>query len=246
MNTAPNRELATRIAEGLPGTLPLPPEATEVSTDPSAGKLAQPFSYPATPQLVSVHRFWRLSGTPSAAIKWLEAHPPSGSKITMGGTSGVGDHVTAWDVGYTFPPVPGRISSEELQVTVTQAEGAGTALLADGQVVWVIPRPASERIPGGVRVIDVTASDPPRHIHFAGTIKSAAAIRRIVTLIEGLERPGEGARHCPAFEGATVELGSGVRRGARLLRVSVRVKASAKGSRCGCMASGSPSLKTAD
>jgi hypothetical protein len=230
VNSAPNRELAAAIAQHLLGTLVLPAEATESSTDPSvSGLLGHRESAPATPQLTGAHRFWRIPGAPAAMLNWLKAHPPAGSEISGSGSSGraspelkaylekhrpapapiedlPGYTTLTWWVEYSFPEVPGRISSVALQADVAEAAGGGTALRADSEVVWAIPRPASEHIPARIRLVEAVVNESARHVHIARAFRSPGVIRGIIATVERLERQGAGACVPPAFEGEEVEL----------------------------------------
>ena len=230
INAAPNRELAATIAQHLLGTLVLPAQAAEAATDPSAGGLlAHNEGFPATPQLVTAHRFWRVPGSPTSVLAWLKTHIPAGAKRSGEGSIGKtspelnaylekhrpppkpiedlpGYTTLTWWVGYSFPEVPGLISYEMLQAAVAQATGGGTALRADSGVVWLIPRPASERIPTGIRVLDVKLDEPRRHLHVARVMRSPAAIHELVAHIERLDRGGGGVCVPPASEGDEVEL----------------------------------------
>ena len=46
---------------------------------------------------------------------------------------------------------------EQLLVAALPAEGGGTALRAQGQVVWFPVRPPSERLPSGVKLIQIVS-----------------------------------------------------------------------------------------
>lgn len=84
-------------------------------------------------------------------------------------------------------------------VVATAAEGGGTALRADGQVIWAVPRAPSEHIPTGVSEISVHASASlPAPLSLSQTISDPQSVQQVIALIESLHPPGGGFRSCPA------------------------------------------------
>jgi hypothetical protein len=214
--TAPTSPLAARrIAPSILEKVRLPRGAIRARTDPSGGALARPAVDPVTPNLVDLHRFWRVPGDAGQVFTWIEAHPPPGSKRTMTVTAVGGARVRS--VGFSFvPPSWGGAPSETLLVTVAAARGGGSALRADAQVVWLRRRPATERIPAGVR--SITVSEPGLHGQPSGrwTVADAARVRRAVSLIDGLPAAQPGVVACPNDTGRYITLAFGSRTGADL------------------------------
>ena len=205
---APTKSAARVVAQRMLGLLKPPPGATPTSADPSEAKLlGQAPQRQATPNRVDVHAFWRAPGDPQSVIAWVRAHSPGGSAPNLEGESGnFFSDGTASFVGFPFTPVPGAFSYRELIVSVSAARGGGTAMRADAQVVWLVRRPVSERIPAGVRA--VTISD--RHITGTSpgpwTVTDHARVHRIVALVDALPAAQPGAVACPADSGPIVTL----------------------------------------
>jgi hypothetical protein len=205
-----NKRAAHRDVRRLMGRLVLPPGATVASRDPGEGVgLATAESEPATSTLVDVHRFWRVPGAPSAALAWFQAHVPAGSSLgTSGTSSGPGYVVNV--LGFDFPAVTGVLESRELAVSITAARGGGTAVRADAEDVWYLPRPSSERVPAGVQLIDVnvTRLNPSNGSRSTSTmtVSTAAAVKKVVSLVNALPRAQPGAFSCPVDFGPDVTL----------------------------------------
>lgn len=181
---AGNRAAARAEAPALLGRLALPPGAAASATEPAGdgGQLAQPFTRPATPNLVDVHGWWTAPGRPDAVLAYVRAHPPSGSRPSLRG---------AGLQGFGWRPRRGVLSTRELVVQAVALPGGSTGVRADAEVVWIAPRPARERIPAGITRLRVTA----RHRH---TVSAARRIRRVVHLLNGLPLAQPGAVNCPA------------------------------------------------
>lgn len=107
-----------------------------------------------------------------------------------------------WGVHLSFPEVRGRFATRTLLIEVAAAEGGGTALRADAQVIWTHPAAPRERIPSGVRSVLVTAHDQEHRVSFRHIVRDRATVRRLVALVERLKLapPVSGSmRSCPAF-----------------------------------------------
>jgi len=198
---------ARSAATGLLDDLVLPAGARQVSSDPSRGALlARPGTRPATPDLIDVHRFWVLPGDPARVIRWMQAHAPARARLTQTGSlvqagfAGRGGRTLSSYVAFAFPALAGRFSSEELVLETAATGGAGTALRADAQIVWVTPRPASERIPAGVREIDITRARRGQAPSQSIAVTDPEGVREVVSMLDGLATvPPTGAVACPAI-----------------------------------------------
>ena len=140
-----------------------------------------------------------MPGEPEVVAAWIEAHVPAGARLSgYGDSTGLG--VMRWFAGFRFPVnEPDVISSEELAFEAIAAEGGGTALRADGEVIWTLPRAASEHIPDGIAAISVrAAASQPAPVSVSQTITEAASVQEVIALIEGLHPPGGGFELCPA------------------------------------------------
>lgn len=153
---AAHKAAARRAATRLLADTPLPPGALAAASDPSRSRAeAQPPERPGTPNLVDVHGFWRVPGTPTAVLAWTEAHPPPGGSRDAGGASGTSSGpVSSWD-GYAFAPVARVISYRAVLIEVARAVGGGTALRVDGQAIWLRLRSGLDWVPAGVRAVAI-------------------------------------------------------------------------------------------
>lgn len=92
----------------------------------------------------------------------------------------------------------GKLAQREVIIAVAAAEGGGTALRADAQVIWTRPESSREHVPSGVRDVLVKARDPEHHVSFERTVRDRAKVKRLEWFVEGLlpaPRPG-GKQHC--------------------------------------------------
>lgn len=188
--------VAEAEAQKLLGELALPEGAARVDSEQG---LVGPESRPATTQLADADRHWHVPGEPRTVIAWIEAHVPPGARLSEHGEASGPGGVAKWFGAFSFPgDEPEAISSEELTFEAIPAEGGGTALRADGQVIWTVPRPSSEHIPAGVSAISVRATaSVPTPVSVSQTISESAAGRKIIAVVEGLKPPGGGTTLCP-------------------------------------------------
>lgn len=198
---ASNQAFAQMEAARLLGQVPLPAGATPASGDASvSGTLGYSSSgEPATADGVDYHRFWTLPGDPQTQIRWIKDHPPAGARIMSTGVGGSPGAQT-WSVTFEFPAVPGRTSDELLGVGMADAKGGGTAMRADGTVVWLIPRPANEVVPPGTRKVAVFIQRLGRRAIPVNTVTASAKVQRLVEFIDSLDLEQPGARSCPGNE----------------------------------------------
>jgi hypothetical protein len=206
-SAASNAQAARSAARGLLNDLALPAGARQVFSDPSRGALlARPGTRPATPDLIDLHRFWVLPADPARVIRWMQAHAPARARLAgtgslvQAGFGGRGGRTLSSYVAFAFPALAGRVSSEELVLDTAATGGAGTALRADAQVVWVTPRPASERIPAGVREIDITRARRGQTPSLSIAVTNPERVREVVSMIDRLATvPPTGTVACPAI-----------------------------------------------
>jgi hypothetical protein len=180
------RALAYRAAARIDAArelslLRLPNGARRVSSDPSVGRwFAGPhFGGPGTPNLVDRHGFWRVPGLPDAVYAWIVAHKPRGSFFS--GCSCVGG--TPYYLTYAYPSRRWGVDQRAVQIGVDAARGGGTAVRADGQAVWLLPRPGWLRIRSATRVT-ISISAPPAS--GATTLVSRRKLEAIAHLIDRL------------------------------------------------------------
>jgi hypothetical protein len=205
-----NLQAARRDARRLLAKVSLPAGAVVAAEDPSSGHaLAKVETYPVTPALIDVRRFWVVPEAPGPLIAWLRGHRPAGS--TLNETEGPGcctPELEATSLGFEFPAVAGVLESRELLVTVANAPGGKAAVRADAQDIYWVPRPRWEKVPAGVHQLDLRVV---RLNEFTGktstsnyTVSAARTISRIVSMVDALPAGQPGTEACPADVGPTV------------------------------------------
>jgi hypothetical protein len=200
---ASHRQRAVADAARIMASFPRPPGAVRTGLIAS---LTGPGERPATPDLASVTRWWRVPGRPPSVLAWIRAHLPSG--FTPDGT---GRGNGSWIDTFALPAVPGVLTQRELVVLAVPFEGQ-TAIRVDAQVVWLPARPAAERVPPDAAVVTVTPvfglnpSPRAKRLDRAFTVTNPAKVARIVAVVNGLTRFPDGTFSCPAEFGAQMRL----------------------------------------
>jgi len=88
--------------------------------------------------------------------------------------------------------VRGRLGTRQLVITAAPLPDGSTGLRADAQVVWLLARPAAERIPR--RIVRVRVQ---LHGVSSTTIVDRAKIGRVVRLLDSLPAAQPGSFNCP-------------------------------------------------
>jgi hypothetical protein len=180
-----------------------------------------------TTDVATATRWWRVPGQPQARLAWVRAHLPAGFTWVGSAGSAAGGYSPAepsesWTDIFALSPVPGVLTQRQLVVTAVSYRGQ-TALRTDAQVAWLPTRPASERIPSGVRAVTVTpVFGLNRHANLdrldhAFTVTDPATVARIVALADGLTVYPPGVHPCPADFGGAMRLAFLARPGGRVL-----------------------------
>jgi hypothetical protein len=207
---ARNARVARRDVRRLLAKLVLPAGATLTAHNPGGVALASASSVPVSSALIDAHRFWRVAGEdPAAVLSWFRAHVPADSSLTTSGSgSGPGFQFSA--LGFSFPDITGVLDSRELSVTIAAAPGGGTAIRADAQDVYWIPKPKWERVPAGVQQIDVNVQrldqSTGKTTTTSQTVTNASQIATIISLVNALPPAQPWILFCPADFGPTVTL----------------------------------------
>jgi hypothetical protein len=199
------RSSARIAAQRVLAKLQLPSGAMRSQADPSASELATPVSRPGTPDLVDLHSFWRVPDDQFSVLEWIRDHPPAGSKLREQGTSGRNGSIDSQWVGFSFVGFPTEWLSETLLVTVAAARGGGTAVRADAQVVWLLKRAASERIPARARAVIASERTAFRR-QGPWSVADVARVKRAVSVIDALPVVQPGWFSCPGDNGPIATL----------------------------------------
>jgi hypothetical protein len=202
---------AVADAARIIASFPVPPGAVRSGRAP-VPVLGAPPQWPATPDLVTVTRWWTAPGKPRAVLAWVAAHVPAGFTLTGQGSEGRGSAGDAWLDMFDLPAVPDVLTKRSLLVEVT-SDGARTAVRADAQVSWLPPRPASERIPPGATVVTLAlvpgfgpgpgrklSAEPPV------TITDPVKVAGIAAVVDRLSLYPPGEFSCPEDSGSGIRL----------------------------------------
>jgi hypothetical protein len=203
-----NAQAAQSDAASLLASLNLPPGAQQQTAEPAGddGTLASPSSSPATPNLVDDHAWWVVPETTQAVLQYVKDHPPPGSSPGFSGGSVVPGKPTVTASGFQWPAIPGQLSIRWLIVAVAQLTDGSTGVRADSEVVWITPRPPSERIPATARRVVVTDSRGGTLVQGPITITSRAMVAKLVSLLNRLPAWQPGVYSCPADFGWRIRL----------------------------------------
>jgi hypothetical protein len=146
------------------------------------------------------HAWWTVPGEPQSVIDAIEADPPPGA--TQDGTGSAGNVKTGTselEVDYQGPPVAGMLGARLLRVTVTSLGRRLTGVLAESQSVWIVPRPASDRIPAATRIVQISSAVPGAADDGSLTITPGAQVGSIVALVNRLPLVQPGVTSCPGL-----------------------------------------------
>lgn len=180
-----NRAAAEEDARHLLEGLRVPPGATFSPTEPVGASplLDKPPTRELTKQ-IELTSWWTVPGEPGETLAWIKANPPEESALTGGGgiVTLEGDRVEY--AQFLWPLVPSVLRRRSLLATVGSGSSGTTTLRVDAQVVWFVPRPASERIPRSARFLEVVETRRRRDRKLA--VVRGRAVRRIVVLINSL------------------------------------------------------------
>jgi hypothetical protein len=186
-----------------------PPGASPSSVEPAGdgGQLAaSTFNAPDTTTTTS---WWLVTASTSQVLSYLQANPPAGSQVSFSEVFAPASTAPR-AVGFRWPEVPRARGALELEVKTVQLPNGVAGLLVRATGRWLRPRPLSEVVPSGARLLRVTVlaraprNRPPQK---PLTITDRAAIERVVTLLNALpvQQP-TGPEPCPAGLGISLRM----------------------------------------
>jgi hypothetical protein len=205
-----NRRAARVDAASLVTKLKLPGGATSVSSEPAHdnGYLHPMPELESSFANATAHAWWTVPGDPRSVLDAIRANRPTGARQDGSG-SGHNNKTgsSEIDVQFRWPPVAGVLGERLLEVTVTSIGRGLTGALAESQSVWIVPRPASERIPSATRIIQITSAVPGAADGGRLTVARDAQVQSIVALVNRLPIVQPGATACPALiDGKTITM----------------------------------------
>ena len=185
---AQNHQAALRDGSQLLKHTPLPSAARPSSTEPAGdqGVLSGPAFRIGITNLVYAHAWWTVNEPQAGRVfKFEKSSQPKNA--TPDTTCGPMDQAPHWTcVSWIFPPRPGVLGTRELIVKMVGLGHGTTGIRADTEVQWIVPRPASERVPHRVHVIQVVERVPGKAASFSTVLTQASQVHRVVELTNQL------------------------------------------------------------
>jgi hypothetical protein len=153
-----SRAQAAALAASMLSRLVLPAGARREPARPLPRSLRQPGQIIGALHFVDLIRIYRLPMPMAQAAAFLQAHTPTGLKVSSTGGGELRGVPTSQDVGDVPRRLPSYIDAAELFYTVVPADGDAAALLRlDAQVIWYPARSAAEYIqPASFRSVSIT------------------------------------------------------------------------------------------
>jgi hypothetical protein len=188
---AGHRRLAESKATALLAGVALPAGATPTTSasGDQTGSLARIGARTAF-DVAAARRTWTVPESAASAAAFLRAHPVPGSRLTNPGAApGISLVFSARDL-------PPGLSAGRIGITVVAESPHAAVIHADVAVTWVVPRPASEVVPAGARVVDIYRGKPG-HAPGISLKVTDPQLTKIRTLIDALPTVQPGTVHCP-------------------------------------------------
>jgi hypothetical protein len=146
-------------------------------------------------EAASIHRFWTVRAPLKTVSAFVRAHR----------LHGFGHFGALWftgkphylSMGSSWPAAPDSIPRRYFSVTVVALPHI-TVLRVDARVVWVYPRSPSEKVPSGVRMIDIHI--PQRNRVRIVRVLNGAKLTRIIRWFDALPISPPGV-HVPCLGG---------------------------------------------
>jgi hypothetical protein len=196
------RVLALAVARSLLGALRVPSDAILPGSPPRSSPIRSAPPTSSSPNLVDLHRIWRVRGSVREVLAAVRRSHPVGMTVNGGGSAGEHaprepEHEYWWYVTFRAPARTG-LGSDQLAISMTAAPGGSTLLRVDGQVIWLSMRSAAERVPTAVSSIEVRRGSAGGARRLLGVISEPAAVQRIVAALERLPIVQPGTWVCPS------------------------------------------------
>jgi hypothetical protein len=177
--TAGNRRAAKRSAGRLLDRLLLPLGAVQLRAEPTGdgGVLGRAYRVGE----VDRHRYWRVHATLDSVLGFLKTHAPQHSRCCETSENPLG-------IGFFLRPIYGRVNSRMLVFTLVGLPHGWTGMRVDSGAAWVVERSAAERVPEGVREVDVRAPKLSKRV------TNRAKVKTIVRWIDALPLSRSGGK----------------------------------------------------
>jgi hypothetical protein len=143
----------------------------------------------ASRRYADAHRTWKVHMYFEDVFAFVQQHPQPGSSVDGSGEGSRWGVVNERDLFLTFPAIPHRISSREIDFHFYELHGGWTRVTADAGDSWVVARSPNEKVPAGVTAIVVHG---PRKLsrRFTRPERVARIVRWFDSLPVGARDPG--------------------------------------------------------
>jgi hypothetical protein len=154
-----NKTAARRDARQLLTRLRMPKDLSRIGSAPrwAIQAAALPVALPVGDATSADDEiWWKTTASPQAIIDVVKAHrPPGGADDGTGSVGNDQTGVNTLNVEFSWPPVGLQLYDRTLTVAVLTPPHGDSVVVAQSQSSWIVPRPASELVPSGTRVVDV-------------------------------------------------------------------------------------------
>jgi hypothetical protein len=192
---ASNQRAATRDDHLLLARLVLPADAERSPRQPSGSGLDERGEHYTDPHFIDQHAWWVVPRPEQAVRAFITAHPPAGSHLENIGSS---------ELWFEWPAIKSVLHERSLTVQFSPLPDGSTAVRADAQDVWEVPRPASERVPSSARILNIfVVSRPSRgltHTSLSITVTDTDEVSTIAAMIDRLATRQPFSTMCRAGE----------------------------------------------
>lgn len=197
---ASNRAMAAQDVEERLAAMPIPSETrSDAGPPPATGALLEgPAIRSASPNLIDLTSWWSVPGAPAEVLDWFRANLPSGTRIGIEGSTIRETAVEDLYVVVVWPRLPEMVAERRVVAGVTALPGGETAVRLDSQATWIVPHPASERIPAAARLLEVEWRGH-RRAPALRAVGNGRFVHRIAALMNRLPVVQPGIIHCPAI-----------------------------------------------
>ncbi|WP_194923221.1 hypothetical protein [Catenulispora pinisilvae] len=202
----PHEVAAQREAARIVTTFQTPPGTTKASTRPDpvpSGLQGPPLRSAAATQATAVAWYYSPE-SPDQVLAWVWAHPPTGSSWSGSGSGSVGPSFLTFSY-----PTP----QSSLIVTPQSGPDGRTVIRLDASVVWNPLRDQSTLLGYGatsVSVVTTNQLNPRQQLPAAEAVLKTstdpAVVHKVVDLLNALQPPIPGTRHCAMDDGTRVRI----------------------------------------
>ena len=200
----PHEAAAQREADRILTTFQPPPGAAKAAHRPDpvpSGLQGPPVQSGAQTQAVSV-AWYSTSQTPDQVLAWVQAHRPTGSTASGGGSGSTGPSFLTFAYG---------TSDSSLIVTPQSGSDGRTVIRLDASVVWTPSRAAGSKLGYDAPSVSVVTTDTlnPHSALPATETRTVTAtapliVHQVVDLLNALQPQIPGTRHCAMDDGTRV------------------------------------------